>query len=883
MRTGISTRPPILWARAFAAAVLFSTACAEPPPPEPPASKTHPIEAAAVPRRVLELAEAPARPCETPGFLEGAEPLAELRYQTAIDASDESEHGTAMELFERAARDFENLGDHCRHVDALIWQGLLSRRAGDFEQARELYDRAFERARELHYLEGAARSLNNLGVLEHTRSELRAALEHYSGSRLLWRRLDEPWESALLENNTGITHFYLGYHEAAAERLAEAIRGFEALGEEGREPLADALTWAGRVHAARDELEEALELLTRALEIRRALGQDRERAGTLDALGWVYLERGDLDRAEAAFRGAVERLTDTPRWAANTQINLAELYRRRGEAERAAELARATLSQAETAGVEDPSLFMHGRFVEARAEYAAGRSERARELMEKVIAQLEAMRLEAGDDFFNPYFTNRRMYFEFYVDLLLEAGEVVAAFDTAESARARGLLDALTWQPGEALERERRLRRELTRAGRALERARERGTEAANARFRALRLELARLESETASRSERLNRARPRKLGELRPLLGEETLLLVYWTGEKRSLLWAIDAEHVEVSDDLPPRETLERAAERFHALAAKGRRSWPLAERELEALGEALLGPIAERLDGRRLVIVPDGALSLVPFAALSVPGASGAGDRLLIEEHALVSAHSLSVIAAVRARAEERRAEQEITLALVADAVYNEGDERGPTRGRRAAHELWARLASSREEARAIASRVPEDQRRMLLGFEATRERVLRGALGGARVVHLAAHAEFHPEHPELSRVVLSLFDRGGQPIDANLRLQDLHQLDLAADLVVLSACETAPGPRILGEGPLAFPREFLRSGAASVVATLWQVDDRATAALMDRFYHHLLESALAPAEALRRAQLDLARGGRFDHPIYWAPFVVIGDWAT
>ena len=151
----------------------------------------------------------------------------------------------------------------------------------------------------------------------------------------------------------------------------------------------------------------------------------------------------------------------------------------------------------------------------------------------------------------------------------------------------------------------------------------------------------------------------------------------------------------------------------------------------------------------------------------------------------------------------------------------------------------------------------------------------------LADYRIVHFATHSLLNNEHPELSGVVLSLVDRSGQPQNGFLRLYDIYNLRLGADLVVLSACRTALGQEIKGEGLIGLTRGFLYAGAPRVVATLWEIDDRTTAQAMKRFYEGMLGRGERPAEALRAAQVALWKSKGWEAPYYWASFILEGEW--
>ena len=170
--------------------------------------------------------------------------------------------------------------------------------------------------------------------------------------------------------------------------------------------------------------------------------------------------------------------------------------------------------------------------------------------------------------------------------------------------------------------------------------------------------------------------------------------------------------------------------------------------------------------------------------------------------------------------------------------------------------------RLRFSRYEADQITRLAPESQRMKALDFAASRATASSTDVGQYGIVHFATHGLINNQHPELSGIVLSLVDQAGRLQNGFLRLYDICNLKLRADLVVLSACQTALGKEVKGEGLVGLTRGFMYAGAPRVVASLWQVDDRATAELMRRFYHGMLEERL---RRRRRCERPRWRCGR------------------
>jgi CHAT domain-containing protein len=258
---------------------------------------------------------------------------------------------------------------------------------------------------------------------------------------------------------------------------------------------------------------------------------------------------------------------------------------------------------------------------------------------------------------------------------------------------------------------------------------------------------------------------------------------------------------------------------------------------------------------------------------------------------EHEIVLAPSASALALLR-REQERRPPAAGDLALIADPVFGEDDPRLQVAAASAAAVRVALrggregnlppLPQTRREAEAILRFLPSSAKRIVaFDFAADRKAVLGGLLSGYRIIHFATHAILEPEQPELSSLVLSLVDASGHPRDGYLRAYEIRDLDLSADLVVLSACSTGVGRELRGEGPLGLSRAFLDAGASRVLVSLWDVEDRPTAELMSRFYQAHLVEGLSPARALRQAQLSLWRDPRWEAPYYWSGFVLEGDW--
>jgi len=426
-------------------------------------------------------------------------------------------------------------------------------------------------------------------------------------------------------------------------------------------------------------------------------------------------------------------------------------------------------------------------------------------------------------------------------------------------------------------------------------------------------------------------------------LLDEDTVLLEYSLGEERSYVWVLTRESL-ATYGLPKRSNIEEAAREIYRLlttrseihtqesAAQKQARLERAQRayrnKAATLSRMVLEPVARQIENKkRLLIVSDGALQYIPFAVLPIPETTAGKENQavpLLAKHEIVNLPSASVLAVLRQQAARRQPAPK-AVAVLADPVFAPSDPRvkhnaqpgsslasashaneekdkdkdavladfpDVSAGRltRSADDVGLsrsgtlqlpRLPFSRREADAILAVTPDGLGTKAVDFDANRETATSPELAQYRIVHFATHGLLDSQHPELSGLVLSLVDSRGHGKDGFLQLEDIYNLNLPADLVVLSACETGLGKEINGEGLIGLTRGFMYAGATRVVSSLWRVDDFATAKLMKAFYASMEQDGRRPAQALREAQLSLLEDRRWSAPYYWAGFTIQGEW--
>lgn len=839
------------------------------------------------------------------------------------------EHRRALDCYASALELIRAAGDEEHEAVALTNQGWAHRSLGEAEEALG----HFRRAASLHRTAGRQRreaeTLNNLAMLYRQMGEPQEAVGLYLRALEIFRRQgDERWQGTVL-HNLGTVYHMLGDPERARVLYLQALSLRRQLGNLPGE--ANTLRLLGRLELDDGQPQEAAERFRRALELERQTQDSRGEAIVRRLIGQSRAAVGDhrtaltdYNQALAVLRAEGDRLQEaqTLFHAARSRFQLGHLQAAKGDLASAAETFRwlgMELSVGETL------------YELAVIEHAAGRGSVALELVDQAIGRVEALRAEVGDPDLRASFSGARWgTYELRIELLMslheQSGEnryLAAALETSERARATGLVELLR-QAGAAIfdgidvELERRLRsarrklhveagnrrRLLTRSPSAARTSAEGQGPTAEAELVRALTELEGLEAQVRRQSPQyaaLSRPEPLTAAQIQGVLDPDTALIEIALGDRRSFLFVVTPQSLG-SFELPPRGVVEAAARRAHdELSSLRSGGSPNGDgRGVDELAQMLRLSSLAGLAAERLVVVADGALHYVPFAALPLSGHSepGPGRRpaSLLSRFEVIHLPSASVLAEVRRQSAGRPLAPR-WAAILADPVFDAQDsrlaaaplvedmaknpERGADGGRQAQGLDLPRLRSSRREAEILAALAPSDEVLVALDFEADRPLAMGGELARYRIVHFATHSVIDARYPALSGLALSLFDRQGQPRDGFLRLHDIYGLRLQADLVVLSACRTALGKEVRGEGLLGLTRGFLHAGAQRVVASLWSVPDRATSELMGRFYAAMVEDGLSPAAALRRAQLSMQAERRWREPYNWAGFVLLGEW--
>lgn len=831
----------------------------------------------------------------------------------------------AIEYYEQAlaiAREVQNRSDESYALRNL---SSISNRQGSYTKAIDYAAQALTIARDAKIRKDELSALISLGNAFNSLGQYEKSIEYYEDSLAIAREQKVRSDELVALTNIGNSLLALNRCEQAIEYFQPALTIARELNVRNRE--GELLFFLGAAFIDLDEAKARVHL-EQALEITRAVKDRFWEMETLSKLARMYKHLRQYDKAQLYGEQALAIARATS--FGNAQVDVLSIL---ADAER----GRGNLNQARSiideAAVMAESLRSQTFMQEARASLFAQWRD-VHDIQIDVLMQLHKQNPAGGFDAL-AIETNERTHARSLVELLKEASaDIRQGADSALLERAHRLSQQLSAKAG--------ARTQLLNYTRTSEQIAALNKEISQLDndYADVQAEIRR----TSPRYAALTQPRTLSLKEIQQQLDPDTLLLEYSLGRDRSYLWATTSNSV-ASHELPKAESIDKNARQLYELLtarSTSKRGEPAQQRQArinqadsrlraaaQSLSEILLSPVAALLGNKRLVIVADGALQYIPFAMLPEPSvvssqlsvAKSNGPRTtnngppLIVHHEIVSLPSASALAIQRAELAGRQPAPKL-LAVIADPVFDRTDGRLTktaieTNTKLQAQALTETIASAdnarsiehlaekaadtagvtrlviprlpftRQEANQLLALAPSTARFSAIDFQASRATALSGDLSEYRYVHFATHGLLDAERPGLSSLVLSMVDEQGKPENGFLRANDIYNLKLPADLVVLSACQTGLGKEIKGEGLVGLTRGFMYAGAARVVVSLWNVNDKATADLMTRFYEKMLKQGQRPAAALRAAQVEMWKQKQSQSPYYWAAFTMQGEW--
>ncbi|MGK7898698.1 MAG: CHAT domain-containing protein, partial [Xenococcus sp. (in: cyanobacteria)] len=851
-----------------------------------------------------------------------------------------------------------NVKDRLGEVGTLKSLGDVYRDTGDVQQALNYLNDALSICRWEGNQKREAEILNNLAVVYMDMRDIQQAIAYYNHARSIFQNLNDLTGEAVTLNNLGNVYRELGRLEKAMEDLNKALSICREENYRGGE--ATALNNLAAVWSDMKETQKALDYLNQALTICRDIGARAGQAETLHNLGFIYRDIGKLQKARNHLNQALDlyRAMNNRAREANTLDNLAIVYDKWGNPQQ----ALVYLNQALPICREVKDIAGEANTLSniAGIQYRAKNLQEALSKIDRAIGLLEHIRHNiVSPELKTSYFSTIEGHYKFKTTILMQLhqrnpteGNDIKAFENCEKSKARGLLDLLTEAKidisdgvlPELIQKKHSLEQELkSQEQRHVEieskddSNTEQQTAEINKRIKEILTSLEFIKSEILiiNNPHPDIKSKPLTLQQIqKEILDENTVLLQYSLGEEESYLWVVTTEDFNSVELLSVKSINELALEFYHFLSNEKKEENPdiysrgmlgtvkttdeddsssnisdndsrtIVAQIAQKLSQILLGEIAQKLNKkRRIVVVGDGSLHYIPFAALPNPSNLDINNLTpLIKDYEVINLPSSSTLATLRKHCQEHPRSTK-KIAVLADPVFDIDDDRvknkqtnnNPestfdvnrtllqTAARNVNRDSWNRLLGTRKEAKAILKLISKSEQISAISafdFAANRNWLTSPQLADYSIVHLATHGCADSINPELSGLILSLVDEQGNHQNGYFRLHDVFNLNLSAELVVLSACQTGLGENIRGEGVVGLTRGFMYAGTPRVLVSLWNVDDSATAEMMKRFYCFMLEEDLTPAEALRAAQIEMQET-KWKSPYYWAAFTLQGEW--
>lgn len=850
-------------------------------------------------------------------------------WQEAELAATQAKRSTKIEDYTRSLKLWQAIGQPSAIARTFMMLGDVSEPLGDFKGARENYEQALEICRanadlrcaaeaannsgndsrelgqfnesfsrlqeaakdwqELSMPDRAGQTFSNLGILFRQAADFDRAISMYDRARTLLRNR-EPIAYAIVLSNLGLCYLDLGQPDKAQIYFQKAIHA--ETGVQGAEnDLIRSRMNLGRSLMLEGRFQRALPILKMTVAQAASRPNRETRAYTLDNLGQLLWRLQRIDEAEGQLRSALELHRDLgdKRGEAVALHYLGLISRERNNLVE----ARSMLDQARQIsldyGLRDYAI--DSLYELAKLEFVAGNATRAKSLAEDAIPLLEAARSHVpGAALRASFYARRRNLLELLVTIAMRPGNkdaTVDGFVAAELGRGRALLDLLAErrlsapQPAAVVERQASIRREIN----ILSRRKAAGVNEEEKLKQHIE-ELIAQDLEVGARiQESMDSHEPgaqplTSINDLqRKVLSPQRAILEYQLGERASYVWLVRDQQIK-SFQLPPRAVIERQVAAATSLFGKilERRRDPAMQAAFEnamlRLSATLLGPLQPADLPPSIILVLDGDLNRVPFAALRFSDGEYMGLH-----HDLVRAPS----AAFLLQGNEPKPASEFPKSVLAlyDPIFAADDPRVSSQLQKRKDLINAHFARLpfNEELKTIAGFVPRSRYDFMGGADATIQTLQTLPLERYALLHFSTHAVINDEIPELSRIVLSVVDKRGRPVNGFLFPYQLADLRMKGT-VVLSACDTALGKKVMGEGLMGFASSLFSAGASQLVLTIAEVDAEASSFFLSDAYSHFLgQNRTSMEHALTLARQSFLRSGRWSDPYYWASYVVVG----
>ena len=837
----------------------------------------------------------------------------------------------AADVLQRGLAIATEIGDQEDEARLLADLGEVFWLKGDYDPALDHLDRAIEIAEKIKNARLVATSMGGRALIYWNQGDLQKALEDLNHCTTLFQQLGTQGSLAVNYFNLGAIHMELGNYREAQELLQKSLDMAVAVKDRGLEGVCwNAL---GEIHNDLGEFDLAIDFMKKSLRIAEEIGEKREQAFGLRDIGEIYEHEEKYELALEYYQKSykISEETEEKRAIGRALSDIGVIYAKLGKHDLAMQQYEKALDIVQSIGnkqnigktlmrigneyfykgemnkaeetllksvdvlreVGDPQtiwpalhkLGMVYRDTNRKAE-AIKYMKEAVDVIEKVRNEIQLPEQKSG------YLEDKLELYEDLLQLLLSDGNISAAFEYGQRSKARAFLDLLAESKinpeaglnQELLDQKRKLVTQLVRIEKSIQKEFDKDTPDSSV-IRNLETKRNGIDDQYTKLISDIRNSNPRfadlqypvplKLSEAQALLDDETVLLEYFVGKNNSALFEITNKDVNVHpiigetqlskliqalrEELQKPESVLQLTEQSHSRYVKSAFDLYL----------KLMKPAESSLQSKtRIVIAPDGVLNYLPFESLLTKSVGTAGIDFgklpyLATKFEIEYVPSASVLSALHKNVQTTVSDQKALLAIAVPTADAASDPP---------------LPFAKSEVESIAHFYPTSDVTLLVGNQATEENMKKLELNQYRNLHFASHGLINESRPQLSALVLSSSSKGKE--DGYLTMREVFDLNLHADLVVLSACKTGLGSQVRGEGVTGLYRAFLCAGTSSVLVSLWNVSDKSAADLMISFYRNMEKDGMSKSAALKKARMEMISRKGYSHPYYWSTFILIGS---
>jgi CHAT domain-containing protein/Tfp pilus assembly protein PilF len=807
----------------------------------------------------------------------------------------------ALKLFEQARKAAEASKDKKTLCDVLRNTAMLYGEQGDYQRELKTYEIALEIAKETNDLRGQAAILMNSGSVEYGLGNFGKASQLLLEALTISEKIgNKRYVAGSLSNLAGI-HFYSGNDETALDYLQKSMKVFEEIGD--NVALSVIVGNFGAYYYEQEEFDKALKYFQKSLQIRKENKDTEGIIWSLNYLGDVHEKLKKYDQAMKYYTEAhsLAQTTGFKSLTGLSHLGMGVVHYHKKQLSLAESSIETALEIASS--MSDWTTLWLALRIQAKIFSDTSRKAEALASIKESVSLIESVR--AGIDLAEQkagYFESKREAYEELIGMLLEENNIEEAFQYAQRSKARAFLDmlaeaeidpiknldpALVTKRGNLLKDLAEVQSEIRKLTESDPPNVSKVNELSKRRIE-LDGQYSNLQMEIRKQNPRyadLQYPNPTLLNEAQASLDDQTILLEYFVGESHSYLFAVTnqgsrgyilPEEKKLSAQiLQIREFLQKPTVppgsdgpgNFRTLAS-------LLYSELVKPAEAELG------EKEKIIIAPDGPLNYLPFEILVTNTSKKQMNNFsqlayIATQHEIRYVPSVSVLKQLQQKPATQDQKQFIAFA---NPLLKKTTEKDPPILVRAWASDLGMLPHAKTEVEEIAKMYSKEDASILIGEDASEKNVKTLQLDHYKRIHFASHGLIDEEKPELSALVLSADEK--QEEDGFLTMREVFDLNLNADLVVLSACQTGLGQQIRGEGVSGLSRAFLVAGTTSVLVSLWNVYDKTTADFMKEFYENMEQKKMSKTEALKQVRLDMIHNQKSSHPHYWAAFVLIGQ---